>query len=174
MSGMVEELLEGSRLEAGQAELHREPLDLARLLEDVVERDMPPDVGRRLRLEASVAVPQVSADAPRLKRVVVNLLTNALKYGAPGTPVVVHLEQTGAHARVSVRDQGPGLQPGELSRLFTKYYRTQEGRRAKGVGLGLYISRLIIEAHGGHIHAESTPGQGSTFSFTLPLAEPRM
>jgi PAS domain S-box-containing protein len=170
MSEMVEELLEGSRLEAGQAELRREPLDLARFLEEVVDRSIPPDARERLRLEVSGPVPPVAADAPRLERVVVNLLTNALKYGAPGTPVVIHLEREGEQALVSVRDQGQGLQPEELSRLFSKYYRTREGRRAKGVGLGLYISRLIIEAHGGRILVESTPGQGSTFTFTLPLA----
>jgi signal transduction histidine kinase len=173
MNEMVEELLESSRLEAGQAQLHREPLDLVYLLEDVLERNVPPDVRERLRLEVVAPVPRVSADGPRLERVVVNLLTNALKYGAPGTPVVVRLEHEGAQVRVSVRDEGPGLQPEELSRLFTKYYRGKEGRRAKGVGLGLYISQLIVEAHGGHIHAESTLGQGSTFTFTLPLEVPQ-
>jgi NtrC-family two-component system sensor histidine kinase KinB len=172
MNEMVEELLEGSRLEAGQAELHREPLELSRFLEDVIERHVPPDARARLRLEAPAPVPRVPADAPRLERVVVNLITNALKYGSPGTPVVVLLAQEGAHVRVSVRDQGPGLRPEELSHLFTKYYRTQEGRRARGVGLGLYITRLIVEAHGGHIRAESTPGLGSTFTFTLPLVAP--
>jgi signal transduction histidine kinase len=173
MNEMVEELLESSRLEAGQAQLHREPLDLVYLLEDVLERNVPPDVRERLRLEVVAPVPRVSADGPRLERVVVNLLTNALKYGAPGTPVVVRLEHEGAQVRVSVRDEGPGLQPEELSRLFTKYYRGKEGLRAKGVGLGLYISQLIVEAHGGHIHAESTLGQGSTFTFTLPLEVPQ-
>jgi signal transduction histidine kinase len=102
----------------------------------------------------------------------VNLLTNALKYSAPGTPVVVRLEQVDGGVRVSVKDQGKGLSPEEAERLFTKYYRTREGKRAEGVGLGLYISRLIIEAHGGEIHVESTPGQGSTFRFTLPLRIP--
>lgn len=170
MSGMVEELLESSRLESGQVELHREPLDMSRFLEEVIERSVPPDARERLRLEVVTPVPWLPADAPRLERVVVNLLTNALKYSEPGTPVVVRLEQEDSRARVSVKDQGKGLHPEEAARLFTKYYRTHEGKRSEGVGLGLYISRLIIEAHGGHISVESTPGQGSTFVFILPLA----
>ncbi len=169
MSEMVEELLEGSRLEAGQVELHREPLDLVRFLEEVLERAMPPDARARLRLEGGATVPEVPADPFRLERVVVNLLTNALKYSESGTPVVLRLEREGGQVKVSVRDHGQGLRPEEAERLFTKYYRTQEGQRAKGVGLGLYISRLIVEAHGGHIQVESRPGEGSTFTFTLPL-----
>jgi K+-sensing histidine kinase KdpD len=119
-------------------------------------------------------VPWVPADAPRLERVLVNLLTNALKHSAPETPVVVRLEQEGPQVRIQVRDQGEGLHPEELARLFTKYYRTGEGQRAEGVGLGLYISQLIIKAHGGQILVESTPGQGSTFTVTLPLTEPAL
>jgi len=172
MSGMVEELLEGSRLEAGQVELHFEPLDMTHFVEEVIERDVPPDARERLRLEVAAPVARIPADAPRLERVLVNLLTNALKYSTPGTPVVVRLEQQTSSVRVSVKDQGKGMPPEECSRLFTKYYRTGAGKRGDGVGLGLYISRLIIEAHGGHIHAESTPGQGSTFFFTLPLTAP--
>lgn len=172
MSGMVEELLEGSRLESGQVELRREPVDLSRFLEEVIERSVPPDARERLHLEVAAPVPWIPADAPRLERVLVNLLTNALKYSDPETPVVVRLEQEEGRARVSVKDQGKGLGPEEAARLFTKYYRTHEGQRMEGVGLGLYISRLIIEAHGGHITVESTPGQGCTFVFSLPLAQP--
>ncbi len=172
MSGMVEELLEGSRLEAGQVQLHFEPLDMIHFLEELIERDVPPDARERLRLEVVSQVPRVPADAPRLERVLVNLLTNALKYSPPETPVVVRLEREGDMVRIAVRDQGKGLTAEECERLFTKYYRTSAGKHAEGVGLGLYISRLIIEAHGGHIHVESTPGQGSTFVFTLPLTTP--
>ncbi|WP_224366006.1 sensor histidine kinase [Hyalangium versicolor] len=170
MSGMVEELLEGSRFESGQVELHLERMDLSRFIEEVIERDVPPDARERLRLEVATPVPWVPVDAPRLERVLVNLITNALKYSTAGTPVVLRLEQEEGMARISVMDQGKGLQPEEADRLFTKYYRTHEGRRVEGVGLGLYISRLIIEAHGGHIRVDSTPGKGSTFHFTLPLA----
>jgi signal transduction histidine kinase len=172
MSGMVEELLEGSRLEAGQVQLHFKPLDMIHFLEEIMDRDVPPDARERLRLEVASPVPRIPADAQRLERVLVNLLTNALKYSTPGTPVVVRLEQEEDLMRILVKDQGKGLTPEECERLFTKYYRTGAGKRAEGVGLGLYISRLIIEAHGGHIHVESTLGQGSTFVLTLPFTRP--
>lgn len=172
MSGMVEELLESSRLEAGQVQLHFAPLDMIHFLEEIIERDVPPDARERLRLEVATPVLRIPADAPRLERVLVNLLTNALKYSTPGTSVLVRLEQEEALVRISVKDQGKGLTPEECERLFTKYYRTSAGERADGVGLGLYISRLIIEAHGGRIRVESTLGQGSTFIFTLPLTAP--
>jgi PAS domain S-box-containing protein len=169
MNGMIEELLESTRLESGRVELHREPMDLAHFLEGVLERDVPPDERERFTLEVSGPVPPVSVDAARLERVVVNLLGNALKYTPPRTPVTVRLASEGGRAVVSVKDAGPGLRPEEQAQLFEKYYRTRSGRKAEGTGLGLYISRLIIGAHGGRIWVESTPGGGSTFSFTLPL-----
>ncbi|MDC0711464.1 ATP-binding protein [Stigmatella sp. ncwal1] len=170
MSGMVEELLESSRLEAKQVELRREPTDILHFLEAVLDRDIAPDARERLRLEVAAPVSQVLMDAHRVERVMVNLLTNALKYSRPATPVVVRLDQSGPSVEISVRDQGAGLSPESAAHLFEKYYRTREGRTSDvmGLGLGLYISRLIIEAHGGAIRAESIQGQGTTFTFTLP------
>ncbi|MBN1207194.1 MAG: PAS domain S-box protein [Myxococcaceae bacterium] len=168
MGGMVEELLDNSRLEAGQVELRWQPTDLARFLDEVLERDIPPDSRERFRLKTA-EVPPVPVDPPRLERVLVNLLTNALKYSLPGTPITVRLERTESHAEISVQDQGQGMRPEDTGRLFEKYYRTREGRLAQGIGLGLYISRLIVEAHGGRIRVASNPGQGSIFTITLPL-----
>lgn len=169
MEGMIEELLESTRLEAGRVELRRETVDLVPFLEGVLERDVPPDEHERFTLEVSGAVPPVRADAARLERVVANLLTNALKYTPPGTPVTVRLSREGGRAVVAVKDTGPGLRPEEQAHLFEKYYRSRSGRKAEGIGLGLYISRLIIEAHGGRIWVEGTPGGGATFTFYLPL-----
>lgn len=170
MSGMVEELLESCRLEAHQVELHREPTDIRHFLESVLDRDIAPDARERLRLETAAPVSHILMDVHRMERVMVNLLTNALKYSRPATPVVVHLEQTGPWVEVSVTDQGVGLSAESVTHLFEKYYRTREGRSSDGMGLGLglYISKLIVEAHGGAIRVESTPGQGTTFTFTLP------
>jgi len=172
MSWLVEELLENSILEAGQVELRREPTDLVLFLEEVLERDLPPDTRERFLLEAAGPLPPVLVDPPRLERVVVNLLTNALKYTPPATPIELHLQQAGEAVELSVRDHGLGLLPEEAVRLFQKYYRTKEGRRAKGAGLGLYICRLIVEAHGGGIRVASQPGQGAVFTITLPLKAP--
>ncbi len=100
-----------------------------------------------------------------------NLLSNALKYSAPGTQVLVTMVAQDNEVVVSVKDEGPGVAAEDLSKLFQRYYRTQtaKGHRA-GLGLGLYITKGLVEAHSGRIWAESELGKGSTFSFTLPKA----
>jgi signal transduction histidine kinase len=103
---------------------------------------------------------------------VVNLLTNALKFSPPESPVTVRIEQhdgVDGAAVVSVTDRGSGIPPADLSRIFERFLRTKTGTGAEGLGLGLYIARLIVEAHGGSIRAESEPGKGSKFVFTLPV-----
>jgi len=172
MSWLVEDLLENSLLEAGEVKLCLEPTDLVRFLEEVLERDLPPDTRERFHLELTSSVPLVPVDPPRLERVVVNLLTNALKYSPPDSPIEIRLEQTEGLVELSVQDHGLGLLPEDAVRLFQKFYRTKEGRRAKGAGLGLYICRLIVEAHGGGIRVSSQPGQGAVFTVALPLSVP--
>ncbi|RKH70517.1 PAS domain S-box protein [Corallococcus aberystwythensis] len=174
MSTMIEELLEGSRLESGRVTLRREAHDLGRFLAEVLERDVPPDARERFRLHLADPLPPVPMDAARLERVVTNLLTNALKYSPKGTPVDVRLAAVHDHAVVSVTNQGTGLSSRDAARLFDKYYRTEDGRSqdGKGLGLGLYISRLIVEAHCGHIWVESEPDRGVTFFFSVPLEAP--
>ena len=171
MNTMIEELLEGSRLESGRVDLRRESRDLGRFLEEVLERDLPPDARERFRLHLEAPLPPVPLDAARLERVVTNLLTNAIKYSPQGTPVDVRLTTVHEQAVVSVSNQGVGLSTQDAAHLFDKYYRTEDGRSAdgKGLGLGLYISRLIVEAHGGHIWVESEPDRGVTFFFSVPL-----
>jgi signal transduction histidine kinase len=116
----------------------------------------------------------VSADPERIERVLMNLITNALKYSPPKKPVVVGVEQAHNEAVVSVVDQGDGIPPEELPRLFHRFTRGRAGPKAdvSGLGLGLYIARLMVEAHGGRIRAESEVGKGSTFWFSLPMGEP--
>jgi two-component system, OmpR family, phosphate regulon sensor histidine kinase PhoR len=122
----------------------------------------------------TVGTVTVSADPERIERVLTNLITNALKYSPSPKPVVVGVEQTNGEAVVSVADQGAGISPEELPRLFQRFTRGREGPKSDvaGLGLGLYIARLMVEAHGGRIRAESDLGKGSTFSFSLPLEEP--
>ncbi|QSQ21008.1 PAS domain S-box protein [Pyxidicoccus parkwayensis] len=175
MSAMIEDLLEGSRLESRRAPLRREPKDLVRFLEEVLERDVPPDLRERFRLDVAGQVPSVWVDPARLERVLANLLGNAAKYSPPPLPVVVRARAHEAWVVVSVNDQGPGLAPEDAEHIFDKYYRTKQGSAsdAKGLGLGLYISRLIVEAHGGRIWVESEPGKGAAFCFSLPVGPPR-
>jgi signal transduction histidine kinase len=99
--------------------------------------------------------------------VVENLLGNALKHGAEQGEVVVRVEEREGEALLSVRDSGPGIDPEHVPHLFDRFYRASD--RSPGLGLGLYISRILVEAHGGRIWVESQPGQGSTFTIALPL-----
>ncbi|MBC8077614.1 MAG: ATP-binding protein, partial [Chloroflexales bacterium] len=159
------------RLEGGAAELRLAPIDLTQLCARVVEQDMPLDKRARITLDAEGQLVVIGDDA-RIERVLVNLLTNALKFSAPASLVTVRVYRAGADAVVSVADRGRGVDPQDLPRLFEKHYRARTARQIAGTGLGLYICQLLVEAHGGRLWAESTLGVGSTFRFSLPVALP--
>ncbi|MGI9148830.1 MAG: ATP-binding protein [Chloroflexota bacterium] len=172
MNAMIHELLESSRLESGTMAIHPRPIELIPLLEATIAQ-----VGfERVRMRKFRHGPiVVSADPERIERVLTNLITNALKYSPTSRPVVVDLERGRDHdAVVSVIDKGAGIPPEQLARLFQRFTRGRAGPKAdaSGLGLGLYIARLMVEAHGGHIWAVSEVGKGSTFSLSLPLAQP--
>ncbi|TAK36601.1 MAG: PAS domain-containing protein [Chloroflexota bacterium] len=171
MDTMIQELVESVRLEAGTLELQREPVSLPHLVQEVVEQSIEPDSAARVRVQVpDLDFPIVNGDRARLQRMLVNLLTNALKYSAPDQPVELVLSSSDHEVEVSVIDRGIGIEPDDLPHLFERFYRTGNAfQKAIGLGLGLYITRLLAEAHGGRIWAESEAGRGSTFSFTLPL-----
>jgi signal transduction histidine kinase len=130
---------------------------------------------RRISVETDAAPSYlVHADPAQIERVLVNLLTNALKYSAEGAPVRVTLLRRGGSVQVEVIDCGIGIAPESLKPLFDRYYRAPAGKgRAKGLGLGLYIARMIVLAHGGQIDVSSEVGKGSVFRLELPArAEP--
>ena len=114
------------------------------------------------------------ADADRLVQVADNLLSNAIKYSEPGTPVAVRVCAVGGFARYEVKDEGPGLSPEDQERIWQRYYRANgvmhQTGSGPGLGLGLFISRTIVERHGGEVGVESEPGKGSTFWFKVPLS----
>jgi signal transduction histidine kinase len=167
MQAMLDDLVDTVQLESGQLRLERELVELHVFLAEALGRSAL-DVGR-VRLEVAADLPPVTADPARLERVVVNLLSNALKYSPPEAEVVLHAERDGDEVRVHVRDRGPGLAPAEQARVFERFYRARTDVK-DGLGLGLYIARLLVEAHGGRIWVESEVGAGCTFGFTLPLA----
>jgi signal transduction histidine kinase len=170
LTRLVDDLLDVSRLQSGSFELYPTEADLAQVAHGVVESLRPTSADHQLLFEAPPLLPGVF-DPLRVEQVLTNLLSNAVKYTPAGTSIRVRVTLEGDHALVCVADQGPGLPPDEQERIFDRYFRTDVARRSprSGVGLGLYISRQLIERHGGTIWVESTPGAGATFCFRLPL-----
>jgi two-component system phosphate regulon sensor histidine kinase PhoR len=180
---LVENLLAASRLSAGRVELSYRPIPLKKLLEKTME-------SVRAKLTAqSTALPrmfhlsvhpesiEVWADADKLEQVFINLLDNAAKYSRPDTLVTVRAEflpEDDTQVRVMVQDEGPGIPAELLPKIFTQFYRVESPlkQQVEGTGLGLYITQSLTTAMGGRILAESTPGQGSTFTVIFPAATP--
>jgi len=170
MNTMIEDLTDLARLEGKQFQLNREPLALAPCLANLLSQAAAVLDVSRVCLDLPADLPLVLADGDRLHRIVTNLLSNALKYSDAGTPVLVRATRQENAVVVSVSDVGRGIAATDLPHLFERFYRSQGERRAEGIGLGLYIARLLVEAHDGRIWADSTPDHGSTFSFSLPIA----
>ena len=168
---LADDLLDVSRIGAGRLELHPETVELGALAREVVERFEPDAVRGGYALELEAAQPLLArVDASRFQQVLDNLLSNALKYGA-GKPIRVRLEPREGRARLTVRDEGIGIPHEALERIFQRFERAVSVRHYGGLGLGLYISRRIVESSGGTIVASSAPGQGATFTVELPLAQ---
>jgi PAS domain S-box-containing protein len=166
---MLEELTESTSLESQGASLRRMTCDLRTVIANAVD-SINGARARRITFETDGASPyMLLADASRLERVVANLFTNALKYSAEDAPVTARVERQGSDVVLEVIDRGIGIAPESTKHLFERYYRTPGGKaRASGLGLGLYIARLIVEAHGGRIDVSSKVGAGSTFRLILP------
>ena len=169
MSAMLEELTEATSLESGGASLDLVPCDMLALVKSVVD-GMTSDQAGRITVIADDTVPHVVlADSSRLERVLTNLLTNALKYSAADAPVVARIMRSANTVQVAVVDRGIGIAAESIGMLFERYYRTKAGRaRAGGLGLGLYIARMIVEMHGGAVRVVSELGRGSTFTVLFP------
>jgi signal transduction histidine kinase len=186
LSNLVEDLLNVSRIDAGRITLSRWVLSLSQLIRELTAQlNRSLDQSRhRLLLDVSERLPPVYADRDRLRQILGNLLSNAIKYSPGGGEIVLHAEvlrtpPPGAPPLpsepamlISVRDPGIGIPAEELPRIFERFYRVDNSntRKIGGTGLGLAITQALIELHGGRIWVESTPGLGSTFFFTLPLA----
>lgn len=170
MTVMIEDLTVMARVEGGQTQLKREPVAMAAYLQDFHQRSATVFDVSRIQLDIPTELPPVLADYDRLDRILSNLLSNAMKYSDPGTPVLVRVCVQEGEIVVSVADHGPGIPPDDVPHLFQRFYRAKGERRAEGIGLGLYITKTLVEAHDGRIWVESEVGKGSTFSFTLPIA----
>jgi signal transduction histidine kinase len=166
---MVGDLLDASLVEAKRLALRTERVDLDQLIRDVVDRASGLTGGRAVRIVASAAIRDVELDPQRFEQIMVNLLSNATKYASPDSEIVIELRSRPGEALVSVTNAGPGIAPAERSLVFDRFYRSEgEGERTQGLGLGLYIVKGLVEAHGGRVWVESEPGRNTTFRFTLP------
>jgi signal transduction histidine kinase len=172
---LINDILDLSKVEAGKMELQLSRFSLHAALEAVLlmVRERAAGRGIELRTELDPAIDQLEADERKVKQIVLNLLTNAVKFTSSGGRVTLETKHDGAGAVVSVRDTGVGIAPVDQARVFEEF--TQAGTAAtsgqEGTGLGLALSRRLVELHGGKIWVESEPGKGSTFSFTLPPVE---
>lgn len=172
LTGLIENLLTASKLQAGSGtQLNTGDVRLDRLAEHVVERFNTQTKNHKFVLDFPPDFPSVQGDAVQLRQVIDNLLGNAIKYSPDGGEIRIGGSAENDTVSVYVRDQGVGLREVDQDRIFERFFRVDGAlsRKTQGTGLGLYLSKAIIEAHGGTIRVESQPGKGATFTFTLPL-----
>lgn len=168
---MVADLYDVSRIAAGHFPMQREPMDLVELARDLAAEQQTVTPEYRIIVEAPESLTG-NWDRIRIYQVLANLLGNAVRYSPAGSEIRLALRRTDDEAEVSVTDQGPGISREQLGRIFEPFIRGARANAAReGLGVGLYIAKAIVEAHGGRIWAESKPGKGSRFTFTLPMDE---
>ncbi|MGE5115999.1 MAG: PAS domain S-box protein [Betaproteobacteria bacterium] len=173
---LIDDLLDMSRIEMGSMKLQVENLDLGEVLRDALD-ELSASAARsgvRLSLEVPAGItPRVRGDRTRLRQVVTNLASNAIKYNRPGGLVAVRLAPLDGRLRLSVADDGPGMTPQQLERLFQPFNRLgREGSQVEGTGIGLVITRSLVELMGGELSVRSEPGRGTEFVVDLPAAQP--
>lgn len=175
LSQMVQELLELSRIESGKVPLRIAATPLAAVVQPAVERLQSQAERKGLTLDVRIpeSLPPVFVDGPRITQVVANLVHNAIKFTPEGGHIEIAVEMDKAEnsAVVQVRDSGSGIPAIDVSRIFERFYKADRARSGGGTGLGLAIARHLVQAHGGRIWVQSREGEGSTFSFTLPLVD---
>jgi PAS domain S-box-containing protein len=172
LNALLSQLLDVSRLELGKLALERRPTDVVALVEQVVRGARARDGEHAISLAAPLSL-AAEVDPLRLEQVLTNLLDNAIKYSPHGGQIEVVVSQMAAEAlEISVRDHGPGIPPEKRARIFERFYQAHGDGHKSGMGLGLHVSREIVELHGGEIFAEFPPDGGSRFVVRLPRAQP--
>jgi signal transduction histidine kinase len=169
---LINDVLDLSKVEAGQVELEMQPFSVREALERgvVMVRERATEDGVDIALASDLDVDVVEGDERRIKQVIFNLLSNAVKFTPPGGEVDVSAARVNGEVRISVADTGPGVAVEDHERIFEEFQQTEAGlEQREGTGLGLALSKRFVELHGGRIWLESEPGKGSTFVFTLPV-----
>ena len=171
---LLNDLLDLARSDAGRLSIRPQPTEVAPLIEDVVRtmRAQTEAASQSLTEQVEPGLPPINVEPDRIRQILVNLLTNAHEYTPEGASIGVAARAAGAEVEISVSENGPGIPPDQLERIFERFTRGDAGltQRVGGTGLGLAISKSLVELHGGSIRAESVVGQGSTFQVRLPIA----
>jgi PAS domain S-box-containing protein len=172
LTSLIEDLLDASRLQAGGLKLNFGEVDLPRLSSRMAERISRQYPDRTIRPVFPKNYPMVMADEERIGQVISNLLSNAVKYSPAATPVTVRGRVAAEEVILSVEDTGPGIREEDLPHVFDPFYRAADAaKRTKGAGLGLYLAKAVVEAHGGRIWIDSLPGAGAQVSFSIPRVQ---
>ena len=170
MKALIDDLLDLARIEAHRFALHLQSVESRDLVEEALLAASPLAEAKRITLAVElIDAPRLEADPERIFRVLSNLLGNAIKFTPEGGTVTVRAERRGGELSITVADTGPGIAADQLPHVFERYWKAQPASQT-GAGLGLYIAKGIVEAHGGRIWAESSAG-GARFTFTLPLVK---
>jgi signal transduction histidine kinase len=169
MATMINGFLNVSRLESGKLLIEKRQFEIRGLINEVIAEAQLVSTGSNMEFISGKEL-NVFADADKIGSVISNLIGNAVKYSERGSAITIECIQTEAGCQVSVRDEGIGINEQDIDRLFERYYRveTSDTRHISGFGIGLYLSSEIVKRHGGSIWAESEPGKGSTFYFSIP------
>jgi len=174
LTRLVQNLLEMARIEAGELKPLKRWQSVAEILENVLERCESSIQNHRVRIDLAEHTPVVKLDSRLVAEALANLVENAAKYSPPDSAIIIHAWGERDELLISVRDHGPGINADEVGRIFEKFYRGGRAARREGTGMGLAITRGIIEAHGGRIWVESALGQGSTFTIAIPVESKRV
>lgn len=169
LNHIVNNILDMTRTESGVLRISKKPCDFSDFIGACFEQLKDKMGSRNIKINIPKKMPEVSVDFPYMLKAFSNVIDNALKYSPDGSAIEIEVFCTGEKARIFVRDYGYGIPREDLERIFDKFYRVRRAQNVSGTGLGLSISKNIIEAHGGHINAESVLGKGATFIIELPL-----
>jgi two-component system sensor histidine kinase KdpD len=173
LARLVGDLLDLTRIESGSLQVNKEWVPLEEVVGSALGRYARVLEGRDVKVDIPKSVLLVQVDAVLIEQVFINLLDNAAKFSPPATPIEIHAEEQPGEVSIEIADHGPGLPPSEQDRIFEKFYRTADGKRVPGSGLGLTVCQAIVKAHGGSIRASNrSDGSGAIFSFVLPIGTP--
>jgi len=172
MNRMIGDLMDMANLRAGTLSIDPKPMVINDVLREAVTAHEAParDKGLTLAYDAGTDVMRADADRARLMQLFQNLIGNAVKFCKAGDSITVASRTRGSSAQIEISDTGPGIAPDDLPHIFDPYYSASKKHQKTGTGLGLYIGKGIVDAHGGQIRCASEPGIGTTFSIALPLA----